>query len=486
MSDNQNPTSISSNVHETMKQMKALYGYPENTDIMIRSIMIPHLNKQAYIVYISSIIDVIKMEQTILRPLMTHKEEKQEIPNILPTEDVQKKQQISQITLAINNGNVALFMDNDPSCYLMNCAQFKGRNIESSQNEITLKGPKETFVENVDTNFSLIRKKIKNENLIIEEKKIASRSHDEVFICYMKNLTNEDLLADVRQRIGRIDVDGLQNLSMLEQYIEERPSSVFPSLLYTERPDRTARAIENGSIVLLMNNSADALILPATFWDLFHSAEDEYLRFPNGYFIRLIRVFSLVVTMLISSVYISVTTFHPEMIPTDLLMAVAASREKVPFNPVIEILLMETAFELIREAGLRVPLPIGPTIGIVGALILGQAAVQANIVSPIVVIIVALGALSSFVIGDIGLNFAIRICRFLFIYAAFLYGFFGTVSVFAVLLMYMISLRSFGVPFFLPVTPSYLQSGQATIRRNKLRNRFLRPKYLKPKDITKS
>src|SRR5213079_609143 len=235
------------------------------------------------------------------------------------------------------------------------------------------------------------------------------------------------------------------------QYLEERPRSLFPTILYTERPDRAASFIEEGHIVLLMTNSPSCLILPATFWAILHSPEDHYLRTPYGNFIRVLRFFALFVAMFASSFYIAITNFHVGMIPPDLLMAVAGTRERVPFPSIIEILMMEMAFELIREAGLRVPSPIGPTIGIVGALILGQAAVQANIISPIVIIVIALSGLSSFIISDVSMNFAIRMSRFLFIFAAGFLGVYGAVALFVTSLFYIVSLKSFGTPYFAPM-----------------------------------
>lgn len=270
----------------------------------------------------------------------------------------------------------------------------------------------------------------------------------------------------------------------MEQYLEERPRSLFPTLLYTERPDRAAAFIEEGHIALLMANSPSCLILPATFWSIFHSPEDHYLRTPHGNFIRILRIIAMFIAFFTSSFYIAVTNFHVGMIPPDLLMAIAGSRERVPFPSIIEILIMELAFELIREAGLRVPSPIGPTIGIVGALILGQAAVQANIISPIVIIVIALSGLSSFIIIDTSLNFALRMSRFLFIFAAGFIGIYGSTVLFVIGLFYLVSLKSFGTPFFAPMTPHTSSSKDLLIRHVPLKERF-RPGYVKPKDMVK-
>lgn len=477
---------ISPQLSKSLEAFKAIYSFPTNQDIAIRELTISSLNKRAFLFFIKTITDVTTIDQDIIKPLLKNKEKDASIEQIIVTPSIKKEKLTKSVVEKINNGNAALFIQDDSQAYLIDCAKFKERGIERSENEIVIKGPKETFVEGVSTNISLIRKKIKNENLVFESTTISERAHDEVFIGYVKNLANDTLIKEVKKRLNKIDIDSLQNLAILEQYLEDRPRSIYPTILYTERPDRTCTFLERGCVVLLMNNSADALILPITFWDLFHSAEDEYLRFLNGNFTRFIRLIAFLITVHISAVYIAITTFHPEMIPTDLLLAISATKAKVPFTPIIEILLMEIAFELIREAGLRVPLPIGPTIGIVGALILGQAAVQANIVSPIVVIIVALGALSSFVIGDIGLNFSFRISRFIFIGLAYFFGLYGIVAVFMVLVIYLLSITSFGVPYLSPQTPSYLGSGQDTVHRKLLTKRYYRPKYFKPKDTTRS
>ena len=287
-----------------------------------------------------------------------------------------------------------------------------------------------------------------------------------------------------KEKLKSLDTDTVLDLSILEQYLEERPRSLFPTLLYTERPDRAASFIEEGHIVLLMSNSPSCLVLPATFWSIFHSPEDHYLRTPYGNFIRILRIIAMFIAFFTSSFYIAVTNFHVGMIPPDLLMAMAGSRERTPFPSIIEVLLMELAFELIREAGLRVPSPIGPTIGIVGALILGQAAVQANIISPIVIIVIALSGLSSFIISDISLNFALRMSRFLFIFSSGFIGIYGSTALFVFGLFYLVSLRSFGTPYFAPMTPHFFSSKDLIIRHVPIKERF-RPGYAKPKDMVK-
>lgn len=471
-------------LHRTIQTFKTIYSYPDNQDVKIRNLHIPGINKNASILFINTITDSLVIENHIIRPLLRNQDTSIKIDDIITAPSLSTKDVIGDTVIEINKGNVALFVEGEKHAYLLGASKFDGRSVEKAENENVVKGPKEAFNESAESNISLIRKKIKSESLVVESLMVSERSKNDLFILYEKDLVNEKLLSNLKNRLNSLDVDAIQNLSLLEQQIEERKRSIFPTILYTERPDRAASFIEDGYIVLLMDNSPDGLVLPATFWSFYHTSEDHYLRFPYGNFTRFLRIAALFITLFSSSVYVAVLTFHAEMVPPDLLLAIAATREKVPIPAAIEVLIMEIAFELIREAGLRVPNPIGPTIGIVGALILGQAAVQANIVSPIVVIVVALGGLCSFAIGDVNMNFAIRLCRFILLLAASLFGLYGITAIFTLGLFYLVSIKSFGVPYLSPMTPTYVSSGDKIFRRV-LQNEYFRPGYLKPKDIKK-
>jgi spore germination protein KA len=481
---NQKNQSVSNNIDKNIELVKKIYQFPNNRDVKFREFRVGGTGLRIAIFFISSITDVRTVEDSAIKPLIQANDTDVKIKEIISTQNVTTMLDIKDVVTNINTGNAVLFLDNSSMAYAFECANFQGRAVEKADNEVLIKGSKEAFTEKVIVNLSLIRKRIKNESLMSESVTISKRSKNEVFMLYIRNVANDQLVGNIRKRLESLDVDAIQSLSLLEQYIEERSLSLFPSILYTERPDRAASFIEDGHIVLLMDNSPDALILPATFWSFFHTPEEHYLRFIFGNFVRLIRATAMFITIFISAIYIAVTSFHAEMIPPDLLLAIAGSREKVPFPVFFEILLMEAAFELIREAGLRVPNPMGPTIGIVGALILGQAAVEANIISPIVIIVVALSGLTIFTISDISLNFALRIIRFFFILAAGLFGIVGMTSLFAVGIFYLVSLKSFGVPYLAPMTPNYVSSGD-TIFRRVLKNEKFRPGYLKPADLKK-
>jgi len=403
---NQKDQSVSDNIDQNIDLLKKIYQVPDNRDVKFREFRLGGSGKRVAIFFISSITDVRTIEDSAIKTLLKTTDFNAGIDEIISTQNVTKYKDFKDIITNINTGNAIIFLDNEPKAYAFECANFQGRAVERAENEVLIKGSKEALTEKVIVNLSLIRKRIKNESLIAESVTISKRSKNEVFMLYINNVADEKLVGNIKKRLESLDIDAIQNLSLLEQYIEERSLSLFPSILYSERPDRAAAFLEDGHIILLMDNSPDALILPATFWSFFHMPEEHYLRFIFGNFVRFIRVMAMFITIFTSAIYIAVTSFHSEMIPPDLLLAIAGSREKVPFPVFFEILIMEAAFELIREAGLRVPNPMGPTIGIVGALILGQAAVEANIISPIVIIVVALSGLTSLTISDISLNCA--------------------------------------------------------------------------------
>lgn len=475
---------ISNDLRFNLEIIKKLFSVPDNKDVKVRELSIEGLNRQACIVFISTITDIKTIEENILKPLTENTSQSKRIKDIVSVQAVHEVYIFKDAVQNINKGNALLILDGEPVAYAMDCPNFQSRAIEKPESEILIRGPKEAFNEKAVVNISLLRKKIKNENLIVESVEVASRSNNEVYVLYIKSLANEKLVSNIKKRLDSIEVNAIQNLSLLEEYIEERSYSLFPSILSSERPDRAASFLEDGYIVLLMENSPDCLILPATFWSFFHSPEDHYLRFFYGNFTRALRMVALFITLFTSAIYIAITAYHAEMVPPDLLLAIASTREKVPFPAVIEILIMEFAFELIREAGLRVPSPIGPTIGIVGALILGQAAVEANIISPIVIIVVALSGLSSFAVSDISLNFAVRLIRFFFILCAAMMGIYGMTAFFVAGLFYMVSLKSFGVPYLAPMSPNF-KSSNDTIFRRLTKNEKLRPGFLKPADLQK-
>ncbi|SDK23706.1 spore germination protein [Sediminibacillus albus] len=473
---------ISNSLEKNTKHLKQLFSFGLNKDFSVREITARYSNKKINLFFYSSIVNSTKIHEGIIRPLLEAQGD--DLTTIITLENIKESKDFGEVVDDINSGNIVLFLEDSNKAFSVNVADFQHRGIEKPENENAVKAPKEAFTESLYVNISLIRKRFHDKQLIAEAKPVGARSKLDVTVMYIKDVVNNEVLENVRERLDNLTIDNVRNIESLEQYIEDRPYSIVSSLLYTERPDRAASYLEDGYIVLLMENSSACLILPVTFWSFFHSEEDRYLRFLFGNFSRLIRFLAFLISLLISAVYVSVTNYHNEMIPPDLLLAIVSARERVPFPVVFEIMLMEVSFELIREAGLRIPNPLGPTIGIVGALIIGQAAVEANIVSPIVVIIVALSGLSSFAVANISMNYTIRLTRFIFIFSAAFFGMLTLTGAFLLWVMYLASLRSFGVPFLAPLSPNF-QSNRDTIFRKMIKNEYFRPGQLKPKDMRK-
>ena len=463
--------------------LKQLYSYPINIDFMVREFTIDSIEKRAVLFFIPSMTDAKLIEEEIIKPLITTNIVIQDVPSAISASSISMEQEVKNAIKELNKGETLLLLEGETHVYIINTSKVEGRSVEKPQNETTLLGPKESFIESADINISLIRKKIRSEDFMVEKMTIGERSNNEVFIVYNKELASPKVLSEVKGRIGAIQKDAVQNLSLLIQHIEDRKRSLVPTILQTERPDRAATFIEDGFVILIMNNSPFALVTPATFWSFYHSADDHYLRVMYGNITRFLRIIAMFITLFTPSIYIAITNYHEEMLPTDLLLAIAGAREMVPFPAIFELLLLELAFELIREAGIRVPTPIGPTIGIVGALILGQAGVEANVVSPIVVIVVALSGLASYAISDLNLNYMIRTARFAFVISAGVFGIFGMVLCFMACLSYLTTIKSFGVPYLAPLTPKY-PSGD-TLFRGLLTNENIRPGFTKTKDLTK-
>lgn len=346
----------------------------------------------------------------------------------------------------INSGFCALFVDTLNCAFCFEVKKIQGRSIDTPQNENVVRGPHEAFIENIRTNTSLIRKIINNENLIIESTNIGELTKTHVAICYVKNIANDDLVSEVKFRINNIKIDSLLSSGQLENLIKDNLNSIYPEILATERPDRTCNFLLSGRVAILVNGSPYALIIPAILLDFLASSEDLNLNYFFSNFLKIIRIIALGITLLLPGLYIAITIYHDEFLPSELLFAIISSREKIPFPIVFEIVLMEVSFELIREAGVRVPTAFGQTIGIVGALILGEAAVTANIVSPILVIIVAVTSISEFTIPDFSFSFSTRIFRFIYIILGYAAGLFGIAVGIFVHLIYLLSTSSFGIP----------------------------------------
>ncbi|MCM3571174.1 spore germination protein [Neobacillus mesonae] len=363
------------------------------------------------------------------------------------------------------DGKVIVFFEGDSRMIAFPLTSFEKRTGSETTNENVIRGPREAFLEDIHTNVTMVRRRIKSPNLKMDQLIIGRYTKTKVIISHLEGVCREDLVEDIKQRIGRIKIDGVLAGSYIEECIDDRPLSPFPQSQKTERPDVAAAALLEGRVVIFVDGDPVPLIAPVNFYMFLQSAEDYYQRYFLTSFIRLLRYGWLIVSLTFPSFYIAITTFHPEMIPTSLLLSVAASRENVPFPSIVEAFLMEIAFEGLREAGIRTPKAVGQAIGILGAIIIGQAAVQAGIVSAIMVIIVSITGIASFVIPGYDLGFTVRLLRFPIMILAGTFGIFGLMIGTILIYIHVVSLRSFGLPYLSPTAP---------LRTSDLKDTFIR------------
>ena len=495
---NKEKTNIFSDINENLNFLKSKYNILLNTDIKIREFNMFALNRnyRCFIMYIDGLVDSPSINEFVLESLMSEKHMYSKtfsgtlaeyIYNcLLPQNSVKKIHEFKEVFSGINMGDCLLFIDTLDIAFSIDVKKFEQRSISVPENESVIKGPQQGYVENLRTNTSLLRRIINNENLIIENIEVGKISKTRCGVCYMQNIANSDLIAEVKYRLNNLDIDSLLSTGELEQLIEDNEGFGIPQVLSTERPDKCAKYLLQGRVVVLINGNPYALIMPATIQDFLFSPEDTNLRPLFANFLRVIRLLATLITLLLPGVYMAITSFHQELLPTELLFSILSARENVPFPIILELLLMEISFELIREASLRVPSLIGSSIGIVGALILGDAAVNAGIVSPTLIIIVAITGIASFAIPDFSFGFHIRIFRFFFIALGFTAGFLGIGIGLFIYITMLCSLKSFGVPYTTPFGSCYNAKGNGffipPIWNQEYRASFLSPKKKKAQD----
>lgn len=468
-----------------LEYIKVKYNSLINSDIKIREFDLTARNKvyKAFIVYIDGMSDSKSINRFILHPLMLKSrantfDSSQEVVStavannitikrvkkfnlvdyiyscLIPLNDTKKATNFEEIINAINFGECALFVDTIDTCFISDVKGFEKRSIDTPSNEVVIRGSQEAFIESIRTNTSMIRRMVNNENLVIENSTVGTISKTKCAICYIKDIANNNLVSEVKYRINNLDIDYIISSGQLEELIKENSKSSIPETLSTERPDTASTALLEGKVVVIVNGSPTAIIMPCTFFDFLTSPEDKNLNSNLANFLKFLRLLASLISILLPGLYIAITNFHEELIPTELLFSIISSRQSVPISIELEIILMVIIFELIHEAGIRVPSPIGPTMSIVGALVLGEAAVSANIVSPISIIIVAITGLASFSTPNFLLEFHFRLLRFVFIFLGALLGFLGISIGLFIYFSVLSSLNSFGVPYLSPYIPA--------------------------------
>jgi len=455
---------ISSNLAENISYINTIFD--RCSDVVVREFKIPSKEPiNASLIFIDGMVDNDLVAKNILRSLQFNS-------SIINDEDIDKSnivdvvkdkllsvgeviavRDMDSLVQNVLSGQAALLIDGSSQAIISSVRQLESRTVDEPQTEPIVRGPRDGFVENLRTNVTLVRRRIKSSRLKTELLKVGTLTQTDVAILYIDGIANTKLVNEVKERLGRIKIDGVLASGYLEEFIEDNPNSIFPQVNISERPDRLCACLLEGRVGIIVDNTPMCLIVPAAFPQFLQSPEDYYNRFPYASFTRILRFVAMHIALLLPSVYIAVVTFHQEMLPTPLLISIAAQREGVPFPAFLEALMMELVFEILREAGVRLPRPIGQAVSIVGALVIGQAAVSAGLVSSAMVMVVSLTAISSFTIPTISGSYAIRILRFPIMVLAASFGLFGIMVGMMAILIHVCNLRSFGVPYIAPFTP---------------------------------
>lgn len=402
----------------------------------------------------------------------------------LAAAEIKEESDLDNMVNAILCGDTILLVDNMDTGIIIGSRGWPARGIGEPVTETVIRGPRDGFTETLKFNTTMVRRRIKDTKFKIKMQKVGKRSQTDVAIMYIEDIVDPKLLNEVEKRLNDVDIDAVLDSSILENLIEDNYLSPFPQIENTERPDSVASAIYEGRVVLIVDNSPFALIVPATLGTLLQSSEDYYSRWSEASVIRLIRLVAVLLAFLSPALYIAITAYHPGLLPTKLIYYVAASRINVPFPSVVEATMMELTMELLREAGTRISGPIGTTIGIVGGLIIGQAAVEAGIVSPLMIIIVAITTISTFAIPSYELAAALRLSKFIFIVLSGLLGLYGIMIGIILLGSHLAIQNSFGIPYTSPYSGLGIEEGDLkdTLVKAPIQRLWLRPGFTHPKD----
>ncbi|SDW46434.1 spore germination protein [Paenibacillus sp. CF384] len=432
--------------------------YSDCKDVMFREFLIGNTT-EAFVVYIDGLANVELLDQHVIRPLLELPAESSgdltsgRLASILTLSLMLEHDLVEEAIECLGRGCGLLVIDGMSKGMSIGIAKWEKRSIEEPGAEAVVRGPREGFTETISVNTAMIRRKIKTPSLKMVPYYLGRQTRTEVLISYIEGIAEPSLIEEVRERIERIDIDGILESGYIEGLIEDNPFSPFPQIQVTERPDVVSASLLEGRVAILVDGTPFALIAPATLFTMLQSPEDYYQRFLIGTFIRWLRYLFFIITLILPSLYVAIMTFHQEMVPTSLLLSIAKSREDIPFPALVEALLMEVSFEALREAGVRLPRQVGAAVSIVGALVIGQAATSAGLVSAPMVMVVAITGIASFMMPQYSSGIAIRMLRFPIMVLSGMLGLLGLMLGVIVVVIHLCSLRSLGIPYLQPIAP---------------------------------
>jgi spore germination protein KA len=466
-------------LNENVSKIKEELG--EAADLIVRFIKQKDNPFAFAVIHIDGISNTLDINEHIIEPILTStsilssKSLKDELEQTISISNIKVKNTFNCILSEIVSGNTTILIDGETSALVLDTKEFQSRSIAEPSTQTVIRGPKDCFNENLRTNTSLIRTRIQSPHLRLEAMKIGEVTQTAVEIMYIKDIAKESVVKEVKERLRKIKIDGILESAYIESFIKDDKHTPFPTVQNTERPDAVAANLLEGKVAIFVGGTPYVLIVPVTFTQLFQSPEDYYQNQYIGSFLRILRVAAFLLALYAPGLYVAMITQHHALVPTVLLVSIAAQREAVPFPAVIEAFIMEMTFEVLREAGIRMPRAVGPALSIVGALILGQAAVQAGFVSAAMVIIVSITAIASFALPNYNIGITARILRFLFIVISSYIGLYGVLILSLIIGMHMCGLRSFGEPYLAPMAPFRLREQKDVLFRFSIHSLGNRP-----------
>ncbi|WP_281889759.1 spore germination protein [Paenibacillus sp. YYML68] len=481
MNDKPGPTvSLESKIGDRYEESKQLMlqQFDQCSDLILREIYISDANVRAFFLYIDGMLMSEDLQEHVIRPLQELKRDT--LDRLTDLSELGKQVlsvssfvQLERYERAVHDilaGSAVLFIEGQAGALRLDIDGTPGRSITESSVEVVIRGPREAFTESLQTNLGMVRKRLRNASMKTIPFEIGEQSRTKVVLLYMEGLADPKVIQEVKRRLEAIRIDAILESGYIEELIEDNSYSPFPQLLYAEKPDSVVSQLLEGKFAIMIDGTPIVIKGPTTFWQMLQASEDYYERYMISTLVRWLRLLFIAVALLMPSLYIATTTFHQDMLPTTLILSIAAAREVIPFPALVEALIMEVAFEALREAGIRLPKTVGQAVSILGALVIGQAAVEAGIVSAPMVIVVSLTGIASFTVPRFNMAIAIRMLRFPLMILAGVFGLFGIVIGVLWITTHLCLLQSFGTPYM---------SGFAPYRKNEIKDIFVRAPWWK-------
>lgn len=473
-------TQINENIDDNLNYIKNLMN--NNSDIVYRNINFK--KTKLALIYIDGMADKVLLNDFVIKPIM-ELEQSHEGNNVEDFITASDYKSFDDLEVAINlmlSGDSLLLVDGKEEAYIIASRSWPVRGVSEPRGESGLRGPLDGLTETVRFNTALIRRRIRDTRLVVKSKSIGVRSKTDCAIMYIDDIVDPEIVKKVDERLDEIRIDAILDSGYIEQLIQDNKWSIFPQMQSTEKPDVIASALYEGRVAIVVDNSPYALLAPTVFANFFQCADDYYLSFLQGMYSRVLRYLSIFLTTLLPALYISITTYNSSIVPSKLAYSIARSRASVPFPSIIETLIMEISLQLVVEAILRTPKAVASTIGIVGGLIIGQAAVSAGIVSPFMIIIISITTLTSLTTPNISLNTSFRYIRLGMIFASYFIGLYGILLVFIIVLLHLSNLKSFGISYLSPLTTFRTNDFKDYIFRAPLYKMKKRPEFMNTGD----